>query len=65
MTEDLSNFLNKKWDDVNTALQDIPMPTDSNREIKEFNYKLGQHDLLVELFARLGKPNPHMKEEEK
>ena len=58
----MEELLNKRFKELSSDLEDFPFPSDDHVELRRFSYKLGQHDLLVELFATLGLKNPNLKE---
>ena len=53
MKEKLLELINERHEKVNAELEDFPFPSDEQLKIKKFYYKLGQHDLIVELLAFL------------
>ena len=57
MKERVEKFLNNRFKKLEKDLEDFPFPSDDHKELKRFQYKLGQHDLIVELFSVLSLKN--------
>ena len=62
MREKVEELLNKRFKELSSDLENFPLPSDDHVELRRFSYKLGQHDLLIELLSTLGLKNPNLKE---
>ena len=60
MVHKLSKFLNERYRTTHLELEDFPTPVDEHEEIRRYSYKLGQHDLIVEMFSALDLENTNL-----